>query len=316
MGGFESTEARSGTAFGVAGGAGTGLTTWDEDAGVAAEGTGVDDALVGGVALVEATGTGATAAEAGVAAAVPVFFVVAVVFAAVFFAALVLAVVLDLADAVFFAGVAFASAGSSLAAAVALVDAFLVFAALALALAAVSFGAAVAFPLTASFVACAFFGRVVEIWRILWQRGAAIRDLIGASATAGPAWIQLRPYLDSICVVFNPSRDILLCMILVHAGYLRKSLERSQCRNSEQRGDLLLWLSNKGRSAESVVGERTACVYGRKQESQSHDRLREGETSIPVWDVTSRRFASRCWKLADSSAQWAQRNETRRDLRN
>lgn len=171
--------ARGGTVLGVVCGRGTGLWSGEEVAGSAAGGAGyfcdgakrVEEAVLDGVLFVEAAGgSGASAVgtrEAGAvvilgvgAAGVAVFFEVSVTLVSVFFPAPVLVVVLDFVDPVFFTDLSFTSAGSFFTAVVALVDAFLVFEALALA--AVSFGAAVAIPLTASFVAFAFFGRVVE----------------------------------------------------------------------------------------------------------------------------------------------------------
>lgn len=120
----------------------------------------------------------------------------------------------------FFAGVvAFTNSASSLGPAVGgFVEViFLVFTeALAMALAlvaAVSLGAAAMVSFITSFIACAFFGRVVETWRAApWQRGAAIRVPMGA-ATIGPAFIQLLAHRESICV-FSPSRDMVPVLVV------------------------------------------------------------------------------------------------------
>lgn len=76
----------------------------------------------------------------------------------------------------------------------------------ALALGALVAGAATAVSFKASFIACAFFGLVVETCRTLWLSGPAMIVPIGE--TAELALSQVHPHLDSICVL-SPKRDIL-----------------------------------------------------------------------------------------------------------
>lgn len=76
----------------------------------------------------------------------------------------------------------------------------------ALALAALVTGAATAVSFKDSFIACAFFGRVVETCRTPWLSGTAM--IVPTGETARLALSQVHPHLDSICGL-SPKRDIL-----------------------------------------------------------------------------------------------------------
>lgn len=110
-------------------------------------------------------------------------------------------------DSVFFACVVVLASFSAAAVAFAVVffalDGALVFVALVA-------GAVIAVSFNPSFIACAFFGRVVETCRTLWQSGTAMIVPIGD--TAGLALSQVHPHLDSICVL-SPKRDILSVLV-------------------------------------------------------------------------------------------------------
>lgn len=89
--------------------------------------------------------------------------------------------------------------------------------------------------------------------------------------TVGPILIQLLPHLDSICVVFNPSRDIL------YASFFHVTPSNCTCtslwkgrkianRGAGQSGAVRLVIFEGGNNGATVGGgerelEESACVY-------------------------------------------------------